>query len=69
MAASKKQCDSTLEYKAQNTSVVLILLREAENALTLTRFGKEGEEGEMMRKKEKELQNTVLPQLVTPHKG
>ena len=67
MAASKKQCDSTLEYEAQNTSVFLILLREAENTLTLTQFGKEGEEGEMMRKKEKKLQDIVLPQLVTPH--
>lgn len=48
MPFSKKQSDSTLENKAQN--IVLLYLREVDNALNLTQFRKNWVGGEKKRK-------------------
>lgn len=64
LPTSKKQCDSTLEYKAQNFQYCSFPLEEVESALTLTQFCKEGKGGrrlEKKKKREKKLRNTALP--------
>lgn len=53
LPTSKKQCDSALEYKAQNFQYCSFPLEEVESALTLTQFCKEGKGGRRLEKKKK----------------
>lgn len=71
LPTSKKQCDSTLEYKAQNFQYCSFPLEEVESALTLTQFCKEGKGGRRLEKKKKKRRNWETlhsPQLLTIHK-